>query len=946
MPNIRLYFALAVLVLVVSCVANAQSDFKVIKGKIVGNNGNEPLPFSSVFVRGTTIGTVANDNGEFIFNIPIAHKNDTLVVSYIGYQNFYSAVKDIPNAITVRLHEAVMSLDEVSVVDKKVTGNEIFNFAIKKVLAENKSQADYFLLNGFYREIHSDNDVQTGVVECALEIRAKNVVDEMEDISIPQFRKVYDNKKVNDEFVNWKAGKNHLLLLLNGGANLVSLASNIKRTVWGNRVFTIEKLTYFNDKLVYLLSSKAKGMELKLMVDAEDYSVYRNELIMIAGELDYANYIWAEVNAKGEKCGAILDHQSYEYRYVKGKMLPYYFFRKQDFRCFRLTEKVLAGKSYLSSELLINSVVTDNVQNTASDKLKLQKGLVNMKKPYDSAFWKHFNDIKEVNRDQKLMHEPVAATTGVVIAPASNVVAAEPNTERQVLKIGNHSLMQFTKADTLFGQLTPLLNCYDVGYYHLDIDIDTKNQRVKGYSEITFKMTDTSSEIRLDLFEYFKITSIQWEGKDLKFNRDTDAVYIDFDQPLEKGTSHSVKVSYEGRPLDVNFEMFTGAFIWQTDNNENPWIQSLCQGYGAKGWWPVKNHLSDEPDSASVSVSVPESLYAISNGKLVKTETKGNGQVTYHWSVSNPINNYNIAVHIGRYQTSKEVFQSIGGSQLTLSYYYLENDKELAARKLSMIPKMLTVYEKYFGAYPFAKDGFKMIQSPYPMEHQSCVAAGQYFDEQLVLHESAHEWWGNNVSCADNADIWIHEAFATYAESLYIEETLGYGIGQEYLNSKKDKILNDFPLVGVFGVNHFHYRIEDKYFKGALMLNTLRHLVADDKLWFSTLKAMQAEFRHSSIDTKALVNYFNKKLNRDLNVFFDQYLHATDIPVLTIQHTGPQGFRYKWSKSTDSFNLSLKLADGKMLQPTTTWNTETTYTITSQMIKELEDKYLIKVKWQ
>jgi len=946
MPNIGLYFTLAVLVLFVPCFANAQNDFKVIKGKIVENNGSKPLPFSSVFVRGTPIGTITNDNGEFIFNIPIAYKSDTLVVSYIGYQNFYRVVKDIPDEITIRLNEAVMSLDEISVVDKKVTGSEIFNFAIKKILAEGKSQADYFLLNGFYREIHSDNDLQTGVVECALEIRAKNVVDEMEDILIPQFRKVYDNKKINDEFVNWKAGKNHLLLLLNEGANLIPLANNIKRTVWGNKIFTIEKLTYFNDKLVYVLSSKSKAMELKLLVDAEDYSVYRNELIMSAGEVDHANYVWAEVNTKGEKCGAILDHQSYEYRYVKGKMLPYYFFRKQDFRCFRLNEKVIASKSYLSSELLINSVVTDNVQKTSSDKLKLQKGLVNMRKPYDSVFWKHFNDIKEVNRDQKLIYVAGTATTSKVTEPTANVVTAESNTERRSLKIGNHSLMQFTKADTLFGQLTPLLTCYDVGYYHLDIEIDTESQLVKGYSEITFKMVDASTKIRLDLFEYFKINSIQLKGKDLKFKREMDAVYIDFNQPLEKGTSHSVKVSYEGRPLDVNFEIFTGAFIWQTDNNENPWIQSLCQGYGAKGWWPVKNHLLDEPDSASVSVSVPESLYAISNGKLVKTEPKGNGKVKYHWSVSNPINNYNIAVHIGRYETSKEVFQSIGGGQLDLSYYYLENAKDLAARKLSMIPKMLTVYEKYFGAYPFIKDGFKIIQSPYPMKHQSCVAVGQYFDEQLILHESAHEWWGNNVSCADNSDIWIHEAFATYAESLYIEETLGYGIGQEYLNSRKDKILNDFPLVGIFGVNHFHYRIEDKYFKGALMLNTLRHFVADDKLWFSTLKAMQADFWHSSIDTKTLINYFNKKLDRDLNAFFYQYLQTIDIPVLTIQNTDSQGFKYKWSKSIDSFNLSLKLTDDKILQPTTKWNTETTYSVNSQIVKELENKYLIKVKWQ
>jgi hypothetical protein len=946
MLKTKLCFALTGVMLFVSSLGYAQNDFKVIKGKVIENSNGKPLPFSSVFIKGAAIGTVANDNGEFTFNIPFKYKSDTLIVSYIGYQNFYSVVKDIPDEITIRLNEAILNLEEVSVAAKKNAGNEIFNLAIKKILAESKNQLNYFLLNGFYREIHSGNGSQTGVVECALEIRGKNVMDKMDDILIPQFRKIYDNQKSIDEFVDWKAGKNHLLLLLNEGANVVPLANNIKRTVWGNKIFAIEKLTYFNDKLIYVLSSKSQAMELKLLIDAEDYSVYRNELIMSASEMDHANYLWAEVNTKGEKCGAILDHQSYEYKYVKGKMLPYYFFRKQDFRCFRLAEKVVASKSYLSSELLINSAVTENVQKTSFDKLKLQKGLINMKKPYDSAFWKHFNDIQEVSAEQELINAPVATISKIAKNKETELSSAKPYAEKRVLKIGNHSLKQFTRADTLFGELTPLLTCYDVKYYHLDVDIDVKNELVKGYSEITFKMVDASTKIRLDLFEYFKINSIQYKGNDLKFKRDIDAVYLDFGQPLEKGTTHSVKVSYEGRPLDVNFEISAGAFLWQTDNNDNSWIQSLCQGYGPKGWWPVKNHISDEPDSASVSISAPENLYAVSNGKLGKTESLGNGKVKYHWAVSNPINNYNIAVHVGKYKTNQETFESIGGKRLNLIYYFLESDKDLATKKLSMIPQMLRVYEKYFGAYPFINDGFKIVQSPYPMEHQSCVAVGQYFDEQLILHESAHEWWGNNVSCADNSDIWIHEAFATYSESLYIEETLGYRIGQEYLNARKDRILNDFPLIGVQGVNHFHYRIEDKYFKGALMLNTLRHLVADDKLWFSTLKGIQADFRHSSIDTKTLIKYFNEKLGGDFNAFFYQYLQTTEIPVLTIQKIEPQGFKYKLSNSIDSFKLSLKLTDDKTIQPTTIWNTETTSSINSQVVKELESNYLIKVKWQ
>ena len=947
MPNIKLYFVLSVLVSLISFLTKAQNNFKVIKGKVVEKSSGKSLAFSSVYVKGTTIGTVTNDSGEFNFNVPLTYEKDSLVVSYIGFQNFYGVVKDIPGQITIHLNEAVLNLEDIAVTSKKVTGNEVFNLAVRKILAESKHQQDYFLLNGFYREIHSDNDTQTGVVECALEIRAKNVVNEMEDILIPQFRNVSDNKKMNDEFMGWKAGKNHLLLLVNQGANLVPLVNNIKRTVWGNKIFTIEKLTYFNDQLVYALSSKSQAMELKLLIDAENYSLYKNELILSSGEMDYTNYIWGGVNTKGEKCGAIVDHQAYEYRHIKGKMLPYYFFRKQDFRCFKLSEKVIASKSYLSSELLINSAVTENIHETPSDKLKLQKGLINMKKPYDSMFWRNFNDIKEVDREQKLTD---TKGTSIISRVAENkgtkYNSVKPYAENRRLKIGNHSLKQFNKIDTLFGLLTSQLTCYDVGYYHLDINIDVKNELVKGYSEITFKIVDTTTKIRFDLFEYLKINSIQYKGNDLKFKRDLDAVYVDFDKPLEKGTTHSVKVRYEGRPLDANFDIFAGAFLWQTDNQDNPWVQSLCQGYGPKGWWPVKNHISDEPDSASVSVSVPENLYAVSNGKLSKTESLGNGNVKYHWSVSSPINNYNIAVHIGRYETHQEVFESVEGKQLNLAYYFLDGDKDFATKKLSMVPQMLRVYEKYFGAYPFIDDGFKIVQSPYPMEHQSCVAVGQYFDEQLILHESAHEWWGNNISCKDNSDIWIHEAFATYAESLYVEETLGYRIGQEYLNSRKDRILNDFPLVGVPDVNHFHYRIDDKYFKGALILNTLRHLVANDKLWFSTLKGIQTDFRHSFIDTKTLVQYFNEKLGNDFNAFFHQYLQTTEIPLLTIQKMEPHGFKYKWNSSVDSFRPSLKLADETMLQPTKTWSIVAKGVIDTHVAKQLESNYLIKVTLQ
>ncbi|MDW3192489.1 MAG: M1 family aminopeptidase [Cytophagales bacterium] len=277
---------------------------------------------------------------------------------------------------------------------------------------------------------------------------------------------------------------------------------------------------------------------------------------------------------------------------------------------------------------------------------------------------------------------------------------------------------------------------------------------------------------------------------------------------------------------------------------------------------------------------------------------------------------------------------------MKVDHYFLPQDAELARKNLEMVPKMLEVYERYFGPYPFQEDGFKMVQSPYPMEHQSCVAVGPYFDDFLILHETAHEWWGNNVSITDNADIWIHEAFATYAESLYLEATLGYEMGQRYLNSRKSEILNDHPVLGIRNVNHFHYRIEDKYTKGSLMINTLRQMVDDDELWFETLKAIQEDFRHGFIDTETLINFMELQLEMDLSSFFEQYLQTTQIPTLEMKQND-MGFSYRWTHVVDGFDMPLRIGEMEIIA-TAEWQ-QTTIDLGQKFKKQLMDAYLIQV---
>lgn len=916
----------------------AQENFKTIKGTVHDAETGEPLPFCSVFIEGKSIGTVANQNGEFQLNIASHLSNDTITISHVGYKSYHGVVAELSEEFNIRLQEAIVNLKEVSVVVKGFTADEIFNLALEKIKSENGYPTSQFRMDGFYREIHTSNSERTGVLECAIEVFDNSLTKDFKEIVIPQFRKVYDKQKNTDQFISTKEGHNHLLLLLNDGTNLIPLAKNHKNTAW-KLPMEIEKITYFNDRLVYVLSNVNPRRELRLFIDLEDYTVYKNELILKTEEKDHDNYVWSKINTNGEKCGAIWDHQAYEYRKINGKLFPHYYFRRFDFRCFDLTKNVITSQATFSAELLINNVETQNVPKVSPDKLKKKKGLINRREPYDSLYWKYFNDIKDISTDQRLVDE--AFSTVSTHEPIPKNTGEEPLEVNRSLKIGDHSTYAFNRADTLFGSLSTFYQCYDVGHYDLDIEVDPVNEQVKGISTITFKMLESSNTIRVDLFEYLQINWVKFNDNELKFERDLDAVYVKFKQNLESGKTYSIAIDYEGRPLDLDFDIWAGGFIWQTDDQNVPFLQSICQGYGPKGWWPAKNHLSDEPDSASIRVTVPENLFAVSNGILTRVDSSVNKKVSYQWTVRNPINNYNLAVHIGNYKQSKQEYMSSNGKKLRLDYFYLKQDKELAQKKLSIVPKMLEVFEYYFGPYPFIEDGFKIVQSPYPMEHQSCVAVGKYFDDQLILHETAHEWWGNSVSITDNAHIWIDEAFATYAESLYIEQTLGYGLGQEYLNVKKVDIHNDHPLVGIEGVNHFHYRIEDKYFKGALMLNTLRHLVADDELWFKVLLGIQRDFRHSFIDTNKLLNYLSDSLGKDYSSFFYQYLRTVNIPVLAVRQTD-MGYRFRWENTDKDFEMPLKWGE-YTINPTEEWQITNLDMANSDNIKSLESAYLIKI---
>ncbi|GGE20449.1 M1 family metallopeptidase [Psychroflexus salis] len=460
--------------------------------------------------------------------------------------------------------------------------------------------------------------------------------------------------------------------------------------------------------------------------------------------------------------------------------------------------------------------------------------------------------------------------------------------EAQLLK----KTASFTEKDSLRGSLRPERTSYNVLHYDLDIQLNPTERFISGKNTIRFETLNELAKMQLDLYQNMQIDSIIFGNRKLTYERKFDAFFITFDEPLPTETQYKISVYYSGRPKVANNAPWDGGFVFKKDQNGNPWIGVAVQGDGASLWFPNKDHLSDEPDEgADIKVSVPDALMNVSNGRLIAETPQEDGYTQWHWRVTQPINNYNITLNVGDYVNFKNQFRD-----LDLDFYVLPYNLEKAKKQFAQVQPMMECFYEKLGQYPFVEDGFKLVETPYlGMEHQSAVAYGNQFMngylgtdlsgtsygltwDFILIHESAHEWFGNSISVADIADLWIHEGFTTYAESIFVECTQGKDEALSYLYGIRKNIKNERPLIGDYGVNHSGP--SDIYYKGANMLGTLRSIVNDDDLWWKTLGSFVADFKHRVTDSKEVVAYFSEKLGEDYSSFFDQYLNYKDIPVL------------------------------------------------------------------
>ncbi|OAB29508.1 Peptidase family M1 [Flavobacterium fryxellicola] len=496
----------------------------------------------------------------------------------------------------------------------------------------------------------------------------------------------------------------------------------------------------------------------------------------------------------------------------------------------------------------------------------------------------------------------------------------------------------FTRQDTLRGSITKERAWWDVKNYHLDIKVNPADSTISGTNTIKYQVVQEYKTMQIDLQNPMNINRVIQDGKVLKYSREGNAFFIELIAPQTKGIIKELTIFYSGKPKVAINPPWDGGITWKKDANGMPFIASSCQGLGASVWWPNKDHMYDEVENMLISVNVPENLTNVSNGRLISVKQLKDGTKTYNWYVSNPINNYGVNINIGDYVSFSERFKGEKGD-LDCTYYVLKDNLAKAKKQFQDVPRMLKAFEHWFGPYPFYEDSYKLVEAPYlGMEHQSSVTYGNGFQngyrgrdlsgtgwglkfDFIIIHESGHEWFANNITYKDIADMWIHESFTNYSESLFVEYYYGKEAGYSYVRGIRKNIENDKPIIGQYDVNN--EGSGDMYYKGANMLHTLRQIVNDDEKWRNILRGLNSTFYHQTVTTKQVEDYLSQKVGIDLNSVFNQYLRDTRIPTLEYFFKDNQ-LGYRWTNCVTGFNMPVKVAlngKEKVLQPKTEWQT-------------------------
>jgi aminopeptidase N len=503
---------------------------------------------------------------------------------------------------------------------------------------------------------------------------------------------------------------------------------------------------------------------------------------------------------------------------------------------------------------------------------------------------------------------------------------------------------RFTRQDSLRGSITPERAWWDLLHYDLSIRVDIDDQFISGKNVIRYKVLDAHQTLQIDLQAPMKIVTAEQNGKSLLVRSEGNAHFILLTQKQKPGSILDLTVTFEGKPRAAKNAPWDGGFTWTKDSNGKPFVANSNQGIGASIWWPNKDHGYDEPDNGLLlRITVPQGLVAVGNGRLQETTSAEQGEQTFVWKVINPINNYGVNVNIGDYVNFSEKFAGEKG-ELNLDYWVLRENEDKAREQFKEVPRTIEAFEHWFGPYPFYEDSYKLVEAPYlGMEHQSSVTYGNgykngyngrnrvSFDwsgtgiglkwDYIIVHETGHEWFANNITAKDVADMWVHEGFTAYSESLFVEYFFGKEEGSQYTIGTRQRLSNSEPIIGTYYVNK--EGSSDMYFKGNNLLHTLRQVIANDDLWRSILRGLNEEFFHQTVTTTQVEKYIADKAGINLTSFFDQYLRDHRVPVLEFKMNDGK-IAYRWANVIETFDMPIDVtidSSSVRLTPTIEWKT-------------------------
>lgn len=525
----------------------------------------------------------------------------------------------------------------------------------------------------------------------------------------------------------------------------------------------------------------------------------------------------------------------------------------------------------------------------------------------------------------------------------------------------------FTKADTLRGSLNENRTWWDVLYYSIGVTPDFTQRTIKGKVDISFKVLRPGKTMQIDLQEPMQLTKAYLGDTKLTYQREGNVYWINIPMNLVKGSTQKLALSYEGSPKIAKRAPWDGGWIFQKDEKGRPWMTVACQGLGASVWYPCKDHQSDEPDNgATMLITAPDTLIAVANGRLISRKSYSPGNLTWRWEVKNPINNYNLVPYIGKYVNFTDTLMGEKG-KLDLSYWVLDFNLNKAKEQFKQAKTMLRAFEYWMGPYPFYEDGYKLVESPHlGMEHQSAVAYGNKYQngylgrdlsgsgwglkwDFIIVHESGHEWLANSITSKDLADMWIHEGFTNYSETLFTEYVYGKQAGNEYNYGTRRGIQNDKPIIGPYGVNK--EGSGDMYPKSGNMLHSIRHAMNDDEKFRDMLRYLGRKFYHQTVTTEDIQEVVSQYFGSSVTKIFDQYLRTTQVPVFEYSVSADQRtLSYRYTNCVDGFNLPIFLntpKGGLLLGPESNkWNTKELKPgdWAAFPIKEIEKNYYVVVK--